>query len=990
MKPNETMLTRVACGTCLAEGPLEQQAQGRDGDRGGVDDEVRGVAQRTEQRALGGDAVDEPAVALQRVAAPDLLEPADQHGVGRLEEQQPGPVAAGVEVLEDGAQVRAERAAAHVHHHGDAGDVAPGAGPEVDHRGDQLGGQVVDDEPAQVLQDLRRGAAAGPGQPADQRHLDAGRLAATDCGRASVMRSPRCRGPWAGRGRSARRVGPPSGPPDRRGVRAVQGAQDRDGRPPPEPGKRGDLVDAGGPQLADRPEVLEQRRPSRGAEPGDAVERRGGHALGTTLAVVGDGEAVRLVPDPLQQVQPLAGAREDHRVRIGRQPDLLQPLGQPADRDVGDAELGQHVRRRLDLGRAAVDDEQVRRVGEAARPAGGRVDARARRGGGDGGGGVPGGGGVDTARVGRPGRAVTARLAVPPAVSVRCRRKRLRVTSAIAATSPPVGAAADLEAPVVRLAGQPVLEHHQRRHDVRALHVRDVDALDAQRRAVEPERVLDLLQRGGAGREVAGAAQLVLGEGLLGVALDGLGQRPLVAALGHADLHAGAAQPAEPLGQRVDVRRQLGHEDLPRHGLAGVVRRLGERRLLAVELREEPLDQRGRLGGLDLVDHPAALAADPAAAHVEDLHRGLQLVLGEGDDVGVRAVAEHHGLALHRPAQRAEVVAQPGGPLELQLLGGGLHAPFQLAHQPVGAAGEELAEVVDDVAVLVRGDPADARRGALVDVAEQAGPPDLAVPAEHPGAARAGGEDPQQEVERLADGPGVGVRTEVAHPLAAGPAVDVQPGELLPDRHREHGVGLVVAVADVEPRVELLDPVVLELERLDLGAHHRPLHPGGGRDHLPGARMQVARGRRSRSSAGCAGSWPCRRRSPGPRRRRSGTPRAPPGWSRARDGRWRDQPWPFQRRTGVRHAGRHRFLRRRGAPCRGRRRDRRRGPRRNCRSGPVELCATEQVFDLEGDGMDRTTATRRRRWGASASCWRGPSGRARPRRPRPARTRPSS
>ena len=388
-----------------------------------------------------------------------------------------------------------------------------------------------------------------------------------------------------------------------------------------------------------------------------------------------------------------------------------------------------------------------------------------------------------------------------------------------------VGAPADLEAPVVRLAGQPVLEHHQRGHDVRALHVRDVDALDAQRCAVEPERVLDLLQRGRAGREVAGAAQLVLGEGLLGVALDGLGQRPLVAALGHADLHAGAAQPAQPLRQRVDVRRQLGHEDLARHGLPGVVRRLGERRLLAVELGEEPLDQRGRLRGLDLVDHPAALPADPAAAHVEDLHRGLQLVLRRrrrrrrpcrrrAPRPGVSIARRSAPRSSRSRAARSNSSSSPRPP----------HPPFQLAHQPVRAAGEELAEVVDDVAVLVRGHPADAGRGALVDVAEQAGAPDLAVAAEHPGAAGAGGEHPQQEVERLADGPGVGVGAEVADALAAGAAVDVQPGELLADRHREHGVGLVVAVADVEPRVELLDPVVLELERLDLGAHHRPLH----------------------------------------------------------------------------------------------------------------------------------------------------------------------
>jgi hypothetical protein len=71
--------------------------------------------------------------------------------------------------------------------------------------------------------------------------------------------------------------------------------------------------------------------------------------------------------------------------------------------------------------------------------------------------------------------------------------------------------------------------------------------------------------------------------------------------------------------------------------------------------------------GLDLVDDPAALAADPPAADVEDLDGGLQLVLGERDDVGVRAVAEDDGLLLQRPPQRPEVVAEPGGLLELQV-----------------------------------------------------------------------------------------------------------------------------------------------------------------------------------------------------------------------------------------------------------------------------------------------------------------------------------
>ena len=42
-------------------------------------------------------------------------------------------------------------------------------------------------------------------------------------------------------------------------------------------------------------------------------------------------------------------------------------------------------------------------------------------------------------------------------------------------------------------------------------------------------------------------------------------------------------------------------------------------------------------------------AADAAAAHHELLHRGRQLVVGDGEEVEVDVVAEHHGRLLeHR------------------------------------------------------------------------------------------------------------------------------------------------------------------------------------------------------------------------------------------------------------------------------------------------------------------------------------------------------
>ena len=131
--------------------------------------------------------------------------------------------------------------------------------------------------------------------------------------------------------------------------------------------------------------------------------------------------------------------------------------------------------------------------------------------------------------------------------------------------------------------------------------------------------------------------------------------------------HPAAAELLEQLGVDVGVVGQLGDQHLAGHGLP----RLADAGLLvdaAVDLQQELLDQLAGGDLLDLVDDPAALAADPAAADVEDLDGGLQLVLGEGDDVGVRAVAEDDGLLLQRPPQRPEVVAEPGGLLELQVL----------------------------------------------------------------------------------------------------------------------------------------------------------------------------------------------------------------------------------------------------------------------------------------------------------------------------------
>ena len=259
-----------------------------------------------------------------------------------------------------------------------------------------------------------------------------------------------------------------------------------------------------------------------------------------------------------------------------------------------------------------------------------------------------------------------------------------------------------------------------------------------------------------------------------------------------------------------------------------------------VELEQEVLDQVGRLPFLDAVRDPAALTADPAATDVEDLDGDLERVLRQRDDVGVGAVAEHHGLLLERLLDRPEVVAQPRGLLEVERLGGGVHLGTDAANEGVGVAGHEVAEVVDDVTVVVGADAADAGGGALVDVAEEARAADLARASEDAVGAGPHREDSQQLVDGLADRPGVAVGPEVAGPLLLGATTDHHPRELLAHGDREPRVGLVVAVLHVEPRVELLDPAVLQLEGLDLGADDRPLDRRRGGHHRRSAGVEVA------------------------------------------------------------------------------------------------------------------------------------------------------
>src|SRR3989449_6329625 len=125
----------------------------------------------------------------------------------------------------------------------------------------------------------------------------------------------------------------------------------------------GQVLDARADHALQPAEPRQQLPAALDADPGDALQGGSRAAPGAARAVAGDGEAVRLVADPLYQVQARVVGRKPHRALAD--PQLLQarlslrPLGDADQRDVGEAGLRQRLFRRAHLPFAAVDEDQV-------------------------------------------------------------------------------------------------------------------------------------------------------------------------------------------------------------------------------------------------------------------------------------------------------------------------------------------------------------------------------------------------------------------------------------------------------------------------------------------------------------------------------------------------------------------------------------------------------------------------------------------------------
>ena len=209
---------------------------------------------------------------------------------------------------------------------------------------------------------------------------------------------------------------------------------------------------------------------------------------------------------------------------------------------------------------------------------------------------------------------------------------------------------------------------------------------------------------------------------------------------------------------------------------------------------------------------------------MKNLHGGFEFVGRQRKHVGIRAIWQHHRVALHGSGEGSQIVAEPSSSLIVQVGGGGGHLLTQLRNHRLGATVHECHETRHEIAVLRDVHAIHTGCAALVDVAEQARTLHLRGPPKDAVAAGPHRKYPSEQVHGLADRPRVRERPEISRASALGPAHHHRSGVRFPQRDCQVGIRLVVAITDVEARVVLLDPGELQLQGFHFSADSDPIH----------------------------------------------------------------------------------------------------------------------------------------------------------------------
>ncbi len=346
----------------------------------------------------------------------------------------------------------------------------------------------------------------------------------------------------------------------------------------------------------------------------------------------------------------------------------------------------------------------------------------------------------------------------------------------------------------------------------------DVEALDALRRVLELEQVAQRLEA----REQRLPAREPLRERGFRVAAREIEKPRAIAAHVRLDLDAVAAALGQRLGERHAILGRVAHDQLGRH------------RPFEIVLRDERTEDHGFVRiGRQSREKIARAEADPVAEEKHGHARDAVADLARDHvHVGVRAL--HIVMRLHTLDGR-DLVADQRRALERELARRALHRADELLHDRIGAPVEEHRRVAHVVAVCIALDQADARRRAAPDLMLQARPRavlEIAV------LAVADLEELLDQVEALAHRTRARKRPEITPAAAARAAMECET-RILARRQVYVRIALVVAENDVVARLQRLDQLRFEQQRLGLGARDHRLDARDLRDHRGNARIHV-------------------------------------------------------------------------------------------------------------------------------------------------------
>ena len=195
-------------------------------------------------------------------------------------------------------------------------------------------------------------------------------------------------------------------------------------------------------------------------------------------------------------------------------------------------------------------------------------------------------------------------------------------------------------------------------------------------------------------------------------------------------------------------------------------------------------------------------------------------------------------LALNR-GERADAVAKPGRAFEVERRGGLVHGMAKAALDRAAAAGKEIARFRHQVRIVAERDFPGAWRRAALDLVQQAGPRSIGVKT-----VRAGAQEkrPLKGVQGAKYRAGARKRAEIVAGQAAGAAMLDEPRGWVCGANQDIGEALVVAQRDVVARLELLDEISLEEQRLGVRCGGDEHHRAGLRDHArDAARLALGR-----------------------------------------------------------------------------------------------------------------------------------------------------